>query len=452
MPKMPVLDRQTLLERLLQRLSQVGPVTAKELCEWLGISQPAFSRIVGPAHDAIIRIKEGRHTLYAAYRSTPWGKPAIPVMMIDEAGAATRIAVLHPLAPQGFYLESLTSALTSKRYPGLPYFFEDMRPSGFLGRLVPRLHADLGLPPDITLWTDNHCLSYLTRYGWNLIGNLVLGETSYEQMLSHRRQRVDVIAAAERAQRYPVVAEQVLSHGVPGSSAAGEHPKFLAVVDAPDGLRPVLVKFSPPIADALSQRVADLLVCEHLAHDILKQYGHTAAQSSLLQGADRLFLEITRFDRTAASGRRGLISLRALDLEFVGQLSSWSETAAALARQCKIDQRTYDAVVWLDVFGKLIANSDRHHGNLSLFCEGETCLGLAPVYDMLPMLYAPQQNQIVARPFVPPTPKIFEVPQWNNALAAARDFWAHVQRHPHISAAFKAVTANNDTALAVCAV
>ena len=141
---------------LLKHLSQSGPLRAKELCEFLGISQPALSRLIGRGEHSIIRIGHGRQTRYALHRLGAWGKPAIPIVVIDEEGRQTGVAALHPLSPQGFYLESDAEMFSSRIYERLPYFFEDLRPSGFLGRLIPGLHPDLALPEDISLWTDEH--------------------------------------------------------------------------------------------------------------------------------------------------------------------------------------------------------------------------------------------------------------------------------------------------------
>lgn len=38
----------------------------------------------------------------------------------------------------------------------------------------------------------------------------------------------------------------------------------------------------------------------------------------------------------------------------------------------------------------LIANTDRHFGNVTLFDRYEGPFELAPAYDLLPMLFAPQ--------------------------------------------------------------
>ncbi|PIR26084.1 MAG: hypothetical protein COX62_02820 [Deltaproteobacteria bacterium CG_4_10_14_0_2_um_filter_43_8] len=440
------LDQELLFENVLKHLSRFGPIKAQQVCEALKISQPTFSRLISEK-SSILRISRGPQTLYATYRLGAWGKEEVPIYIIDKKGSLSHpVATLHPLAPKGFYLESHSEIFTSKIYEHLPYFFEDVRPSGFLGRLEPKLYPEHHFPSDINLWTEDHALTYLARCAWDLIGNCVIGENSYNLYLEHRFQRTDVCDEKARSSRYPEIAKQVLNYGVPGSSAAGEHPKFLSIRKTKKKkLLPVLVKFSPPVKDSVSQRVVDLLVCEHIAHEVLKKCGKKVSCSSLLRGNDgRVFLEIERFDRNALGGRYGVISLRALDLEFVGQLSSWSETAEALHQQKKISKATLQDILWMEVFGKLIANTDRHHGNLSFFCEGEHVKELAPVYDMLPMLYAPQQNQIVEREFTPEPPKSSEITVWKDALSVAISFWKKVQAHSDISKEFKKVTTYNE--------
>ncbi|MDO8526773.1 MAG: type II toxin-antitoxin system HipA family toxin YjjJ [Deltaproteobacteria bacterium] len=447
MPKAQVLNQELISEKLLKHLSQSGPLKARELCAFLKISQPTFSRFIKREQSSIVRIGNGRQALYALHRSGAWGKSEIPVVIINESAQQTIAATLHALSPRGFYLESHAEIFSSRIYESLPYFFEDLRPSGFLGRLVPRLHPDLKLPEDISIWTDDHCLLYLTRCGWDLIGNFIIGEKTNDIYLENRMRRLDVIAETDREKCYPQFAELVLSKGIAGSSAAGEQPKFLSILGTKEGLLPVMVKFSPPIADGISQRVADLLICEHIAHEVLRKHGRASSQSCLITGEGRLFLEMERFDRNLSEGRRGIISLRALALGFGCLGSSWSETAESLVRQKGIDQTTCQSIVWLETFGRLIGNADMHSGNISFFCEGERIISLAPTYDMLPMMYAPQQNQLVIRTFDPVPPKFFERSVWNDALLSARDFWSQVQRHSQISKEFKALTSDNESKL-----
>lgn len=449
MPRAPLLNHQFVYKTLLDHLSQAGPLKAKNLCEFLNISQSACSRLIARGQDTIVRIGRGPQTLYACRRFGGWGKPGIPIRYVDENGTLSHLATLHPILPQGFYLESHAVTLATKIHEHLPYFFEDLRPSGFLGRLVPRLYPELGFPHDISVWTDDHCLVYLSCCGSDLIGNFIIGEKSGDDYSTNRIKRPDIVDESLRKKHYPRMAEQVLSQGIPGSSAAGEHPKFLSTIKTKKGYLSVMVKFSPPVVDAVSLRVADLLVCEHIAHDVLRKHGKKASQSCLIQGGNRLFLEMERFDRNISGGRLGVISLRALDLEFVGQLRSWVETAMVLFGKKIIDQATYESIIWLDIFGRLIGNSDKHHGNISFFCNGEKITYLTPVYDMLPMMYAPQQNQLVNRTFDPTSPKPDEIFAWSDALAAARYFWAQVQHHSMISAEFKKLTAKNESTLAL---
>lgn len=413
----------------------------------MGISQPTFSRLISQFENEVLRAGKGRTTRYALRRLLFDRTREIPVNVLDEAGTLSQAAILYGVQTKGFYLASNTAAITSKFHDHLPYIFEDLRPSGFLGRLIPRLHPDLELPEDIQTWTDEHCLKYLAQYGWDLSGNFILGDKACENYLECLVKRFEGVQDLDRENIYPDIANLVMSAGIPGSSAAGEQPKFLAIRATEKKLIPVLVKFSPPIGDDISRRVADLLVCEHITHEVLRSHGQISAESSLLTADGRLFLEIKRFDRTMTNGRKGLVSLRALDLEFVGRLRSWSDTAEALSRQKRIDPSVCRNIIWLETFGRLIGNTDRHHGNVSFFIAGEQLMGLAPVYDMLPMLYAPQQNQLVERSFDPTPPKVSELPVWAKALAAALDFWRRVQSHPQISESFKNLTAGNEQRL-----
>lgn len=440
-------------QKLFEYLHKAGPQKAKQICSFLGISQPTFSRLLlrqdPPQYqDTILRIGQGRQTLYACWRVGSGGLMKIPLFFLNEKEGLEQAATIHFISPQGYYLESHHRTMDSRHYDHLPYFFEDLRPSGFLGRLEPKLYPNLDLPSDISRWSDDQAFTYWHHAGWDLIGNYFFGEEAHELFLKHRISRTDICLEKNRISHYPETANKVLAHGIPGSSAGGEHPKFLSILKVGDRLTPVMVKFSPPVRDAISQRIADLLICEHIAHRILKNAGKPVVKSCLVNGEDkRLFLEIERFDRIGSWGRRGLISLRALDLEFVGKLTTWSETSKVLHHQKRIDQETYKTILWLEVFGKLIGNSDRHHGNISFYCTGEKLEGLAPVYDMLPMMYAPVQNQLIERLFEPEPPKSAETDVWNEALFFASLFWSEVQNHPDISPHFKKLTADNKSKL-----
>ena len=93
-----------------------------------------------------------------------------------------------------------------------------------------------------------------------------------------------------------------------------------------------------------------------------------------------------------------------MNLEYSGQVGSWTEVARDLVEQRILSERHLETISKLDIFGELIANTDRHNGNLSFYFDDLKLGDLAPVYDMLPMLYMPHQGQMVQRKFSPSLP------------------------------------------------
>lgn len=88
-------------------------------------------------------------------------------------------------------------------------------------------------------------------------------------------------------------------------------------------------------------------------------------------------------------------------------------------------------------FGGLIANTDRHFGNLAFFDTYDGHFGLAPIYDMLPMPFAPEHDQIFARVFSPPVPTSDTLHAWARARALAEDYWRQLAGDARISAEFR---------------
>jgi len=243
------IDRDRLREELLRMLAVEGPSTVASSISHLGISQPTFSRLVAGMRDEIIVVGRARATRYVARRTVPSVGTTVPVYEIDESARSRLMAVMHAKKPGGFWVESLADDVQGGFFDDLPWFLHDLRPSGYLGRLVPRRHPELELPHDIRMWTADHCLAYLTRFGSDAIGSLVLGERAFQRHLEQVRTPPGVVYARERETRYPQIAEDVLGTTPAGSSAAGDQPKFVATVDP--GVGPVIVKFSPIIQDWL---------------------------------------------------------------------------------------------------------------------------------------------------------------------------------------------------------
>jgi len=290
-------------------------------------------------------------------------------------------------------------------------------------------------------WSADQTLRYLANYGWNLSGDLIVGDTAFQRYVALAQTPQNVVSVRTRKRRYPILASDALAAGAPGSSAGGEQPKFLATKMPPGSS--VLVKFSPPRSSALAQRISDLLVAEHLALRVLSDHGKSASKSELVDSKAQTFLEVERFDRFPSGGRSGVLSLLALDAEFVGRMRNWTDSAERLAELGVLPRQFVTDVAWLELFGHLIANTDMHSGNLSFTTRGNRILALAPVYDMGPAQYAGLQGHLTSVVFRPPAPTPAMAGIWDSASRAALEFWRRVSQSGTISAPFKRIASQN---------
>jgi hypothetical protein len=234
-----------------------------------------------------------------------------------------------------------------------------------------------------------------------------------------------------------------------GSSVVGEFPKFTALRAQNGGPTHVLVKFAGSDNSAGTQRWSDLLICEHLAAQTLATVpGLTAEKTSILQAGNRTFLEAIRFDRHGRHGRSALCSWAAFNYGWFGLAGRpWTEAAARLLERRLIDGDTAQAIQRLWHFGQMIGNTDMHDGNLSFrprISKQPASLVLAPAYDMLPMLYAPQRGVELPRmQFTPRLPLPAERETWQDAATAAEQFWCRAADDARISAEFRTIAADN---------
>lgn len=408
-----------------------GPANAGYLCERLGISQPTLSRRIAAASDRVLRIGKAKAAQYLARRSVA-GQAQLALYRVTAAGRLEQWGELLPVHP-GFVVRE--AGQPDRHFEGLPWWLQDMRPQGFLGRHWARQRAaGLGLPDDPRNWTDDHVLVALAAGQHDVTGNLLLGDLSRDAWLA---QRPEGIAAGERAQRFPELAARSMAGERIGSSAGGEQPKFAVQVDGRD----VLVKFSAAQDSAISQRWRDLLLAEHLALQHLAGHGLPAAQSELLDAGGQRFLQVARFDRTEQGGRRGVVSLAALDAEFVGRGSSaWPAVTDALFAQGVITQQAHHDAGRLYAFGRLIGNTDMHFGNLAFLHDGALPFPLTPTYDMLPMGLRPHDSGAMRDDLDPLTPPAQPpVAVWHEMLPLARAYWQRLAGHPLASAGFAAI-------------
>lgn len=439
-------------DQLLAALRQAGVASARSLGDRLGISQPTVSRLLAQAGDRVVRIGQARRSRYAVTRQVRGLGDRWPLYRIDTAGQPQQLGELIALHNEGSLLQAerlpewLRGEFDEGLFPGLPWFLDDMRPQGFLGRMFARAHAaELGLGDDILRWSNDDVLTALLLRGEDGPGQFVLGERALEKALSAP---VEGLPVAARGIRYAELAERALSGPLAGSSAAGEQPKFTACVIDEDGSpRHVLVKFTEPVhANPIGRRWADLLISEHVASELLREQGIASAHTALVWSGDRLCLESTRFDRIGAHGRRGVVSLAAWSDAYDGVRDSWPDTAARMRDQGWLLADAIDEVTRLWWFGQLIANTDMHYGNLSCFLDDALPLTLCPSYDMLPMQYRPgASGHLPTAPLQARPPRPDVLAQWRQAAAWATEYWRRVGEHAQISDAFHQIAAANGT-------
>jgi DNA-binding transcriptional ArsR family regulator len=415
----------------------LGTASAADLAQVLALSQSTLSRALRDLeiNHQVLRMGSTRGARYALRRRVAAIGSQWPVYRVDSEGTPEELGELHALTQDGYYVTRGPERIQGLTF-GLPYSLQDARPAGFLGRTVPMAYPELELPSRVTDWTEDHFLTYLTRRGADTSGNLIVGAEALDRYLAGT-QAATVVSAQERHRSYPVFAAASMAGAPPGSSAHGEHPKFTVCIAEGAVRTHVIVKFSPPQSSPIGRRWADLLTAEYLAHRELEQHGIPACRSALFEFGDRVFLECERFDRVAAKGRLGAVSLLAVDSSRYGKLDGWSAAANRLAADAALSAEDAERIRFLDAFGALIANTDRHFGNVMLFDSYAGPFKLAPAYDMLPMLFAPLDGQIVPRQFGRPAPTSAWLTVWPRAHALAQEYWNRLINESRLSTEFR---------------
>ena len=425
------------LSRLLVNAlrTQGGVATSADLQAVLGVSQPTVSRALAPLILAgeVRQTGAARRRRYLLPRQITGVGSDLPVMRVDASGKVTSFGRIVPLPGGRFWVDE--SDGVSEMHQGLPWFLDDMRPQGFMGLTFAQAHPALELAADPRRWSVDDALKALASFGDDLPGNLIVGERAFERFHTLGERASQAASPSD----YLRMAEQAMQGTLPGSSAGGEQPKFCTAIDG----RHVLVKFSPAGRSEADQRIRDLLVCEHLALQTLDQAGLPAATTQIYSLGGRVFLESERFDRTR-TGRIGMVSLEVYDAQYVGKVDNWAATANRMQAQSLLTPQDAGRLCLLEAYGVLIGNTDRHYGNISLLLDQDDWQ-LSPTYDMLPMLYAPVNGELVprdlsARPLRPTTATLG---QWDSARALALVFWRAVTLDDRVSTAFRGIAQDN---------
>lgn len=274
------------------------------------------------------------------------------------------------------------------RYPlegELPWVFWDMSPSGYLGRRLaarPQLRAFGRNPRD---WMAGEVLEVLQLAGAELAGNLLVGEQAVSDFHAWRFDPRDASALLAEVLR------DAATEAAP-SSLGGERPKLLGDRFNGSGY---LMKFSPPPLSPQGARWADLLHLEALCARTLNAVGVRAVHATAGQTSGRTTLVVDRFDRLARRGRRGAATLYWLAMERWGDVSlSAPEVTRRLALEGLLDPQSAATCARVHAFSAAIGNDDAHLGNYGLLFDDEGRASLAPLYDVLPMRFAPRNDEL----------------------------------------------------------
>ena len=427
---------------ILSTLRTKGISTSAELQLSSRKSQATVSRLLADLGPQVLAMGQGRNTRYALPVSIH-GQPAQqPVWWVDEAGARWRVGTLSLLAGEQIHLAFGAADLTAKAT--LPWFLQPLRAQGFLGRLLAVRLQQSGLTTNPERWGLESML-FAALQLHDAPGALLLGEQpgTYEQAPSP-----PVLPLQQGALHATLDAlAQNLTGLLPaGSSAGGEQPKFLAVLESGQH---VLVKYTPPRGTPFGERWHDLLHAEALAADVLSEHGFLAARCSVLRSAQRTYLVSERFDRVGGAGRSHVVSVGAVhDGLLGGPYTHWAASCEALAQRRHLDAEDAAQARTLLGFGHLIGNTDMHSGNLSLRVfvpdlrqrRFSGRLSLAPIYDMLPMRWRPNPEMGGAADYSPFEPHLLNIA--GTAYAPAMQFWEQLAQWTVVSKALRTVAAD----------
>lgn len=425
-------------------LEKLGPASADTLARHLGVSTITISRYVKSAGAAVVTLGRGQHTLYALPLFAYSERAQWPLFWVSEAGEVSEFATATLLKPGALHLYRAPLSLLNASDLGWPLFPLHLR--GYLGRAQ---RARLGAVAQAwdgqpERWSVAQRVFAAQSSALDHAGAVLFGEGALSawQEACARSPQVEA--------DYDSLAAEASAGRIAGSSADGEQPKFSTrVADAHGEVRDVLVKFSPPRGTSFGERWNDLLRAEAHAAAVLAAVGFAVPHTRIVGGA-RTYLESARIDRVGRYGRRHLLPLAAVHGAFVpGNPQSWPATVKSLVLQKRLPLDALLTTQTLYAFGQLIGNTDMHFGNLGVIAASPEQLAqgkfsLAPVYDMLPMRFAPSPHSDGHFGYTAFTPELsLALPEAvrTQAHALARHFWLRCANDAHSSVAWRAFAA-----------
>ena len=411
-------------EAVAALLARGEPLSAAQLATATGKSQSSISLALGKLGERVHRMGAARSTRYALKKDILGLAAEQSIIFTDSTGSMQNWGLLTHL--HGSYVFAATPlGYSFSPAARLPWFLTPLRPQGFLGRQYAQLRQDF--PSDPEQWSLTQILYMVTRYAHNAPGAFDLG--------SPIGRLIDEVSPqiAQRLAQYDTRAVQV-SHNLPaGSSAGGEQPKFMSEYSTDKGWQHCIVKYTPPHGTPFGDRWRALLLLEELALRTLSAHLVKAATTQVLQSNQRTYLESLRFDRVSMDGKQHVVAIAALHDEFVGgSWKNWLHTATALAQKGLITPHELQQIARIFAFGHYIGNTDMHSGNLSFFVDDVIApkFRLAPVYDMLPMMWRPDihQGTLSDSPVRQQLMPTGFAQEQEDARAWAIEFWEHARQ------------------------
>ncbi len=276
----------------------------------------------------------------------------------------------------------------------LPWVLQDTAPTGFIGQRFAQWFSALRLPQRSRDWSALDALRAVCEAVHDLSGNLVIGRGSYaryQHIFGGGRQPGP--ARSEAVALFLRLANDALDESIGLSSLGGERPKFsLRLADG----AALLVKFSPPTSTLLGARWRDLLHLEMHAAQTLRSAGIAAVESGVETLEDRAFLRVERFDCCVGGGRVGCVTWASLSAARYGIINAAKthDVAALLHADGFLTDDELRRFNIAHAFSAAIGNDDTHLGNYALLIDERGRSALAPVYDVVPMQWAPRNDEL----------------------------------------------------------
>ncbi len=392
-----------------------GPTSSTGLLKALQLPGATVARALDhlQREGEVVRVGATRSTRYALPRLVPEAGSSWPVFRIDTAGRVSQFGRLDALQPRHFHFETSRVALRGIS-EGLPWFLDPLR------------EPDASDTP-----AGDARLAWMLRHGWDCAGDLIVGAQALDAWRTNGPRRT-LVTAADRAALYPRLAATTQQ------TQPAARGSFDVLADHGGHQVHARVKFSPPESTTEGQHCCDLLLAEHLAHGYLNARGVLAMHSRVYRYGGRIFLEIDRFDRVGAEGRRGVIALQALGLHRATDRFGASTAAAHLAAAGRLPRNDARQIRLLEAFAAFTAGHGAAAAGLTLFTGHDGSFALAPAGSPYPRV--PTAMDDPARPllFYAPSPEPVVLDVWAQARRLAEGYWERLATEPQLSPAFRA--------------